>query len=403
MSKITNIPNILRTIIFYGVAFGSFRMLVGGVSVLYLIGKGLNLTDIGLLKSFQFGLMMIIDLPLSYIADRYSRKLSTILGVLFGSLWLLTTAFSSEIWQFYVAETFNAISLSLFNGAYISYLIDTKNKLYKNIDNKTILSYENKYNSLGMALCAFIGASFLKPTSNTIWIIAGVLLLIICAGSFLQLPSDTQNDIHDRGKQKIINNTLSIKENVNHLLSIITEKIEIFYGILITSILLIYFQIILQLWQPIIKDFNPSDLGWLYGMFFSIVSMAQLLSSYIVDKNIKNKHTYIIVCIFISLIIMLLSNILFQQSIAGTLLIIISLFMMFFSIKFLMIEISARFHDIVPNNHRSFLDSMGFFISRTILLLIFPIITYLIQSVGFISLPFILLVLIVIYINQSSF
>lgn len=392
MSKVVVIPKVLRTIIWYGIAFGSFRMLVGGISVLYLLSKGINLTDLGLLKSFQFGLMMIIDLPLSYITDRYSRKLSTILGIIFGALWLIITALSTNIWQFYIAEACNAISLSLFNGAYISYLIDTKNKINPDLDNKIILSYDNKYNSIGMAICAFIGASFLNPTSNTIWIIAGILLFLVSIGSFIQLPSDTQFQYMDK---KIAIHTPNIRQDIKELLGIIKYKKEIFYGLLVTSILLIYFQTILQLWQPILQNFNSSDLGWIYGIFFSIVSLAQLLSSYAINSPIKNKHTYILFCLFISLILMVLTILWLKESV---LIILTSLFIMFFGIKFLMIETSAKFHDIIPNNHRSLLDGMGFFISRIILLIVFPIITYSIDTIGFVFLPIILFLLIILYI-----
>lgn len=260
MSVIIAIPKTLKTIIFYGVAFGSFRMLIGGISTLYLLSKNIDLIDLGLLKSFQFGLMMIIDLPLSYIADRYSRKLSTILGILFGSFWLLTTAFASEIWQFYVAEAFNAISLSLFGGAYISYLIDIKNKQYPDLDNKTLLSYDNKYNSLGMAICAFVGAGFLEPASNIIWIIAGTLLFIVSMGAFLQLPSDIYQSTHNNISDLKIN-TPNFSENLGRLISILKIKQEICYGLIVLSILLIYFQTILQLWQPVIKNFNTGNLG----------------------------------------------------------------------------------------------------------------------------------------------
>ncbi|MPW46713.1 MFS transporter [Moraxella catarrhalis] len=396
MSAIIAIPKTLKTIIFYGVAFGSFRMLIGGISTLYLLSKNIDLIDLGLLKSFQFGLMMIIDLPLYYIADRYSRKLSTILGILFGSFWLLTTAFASEIWQFYVAEAFNAISLSLFGGAYISYLIDIKNKQYPDLDNKTLLSYDNKYNSLGMAICAFVGASFLEPASNIIWIIAGTLLFIVSMGAFLQLPSDIYQSTHNNISDLKIN-TPNFSENLGRLISILKTKQEICYGLIVLSILLIYFQTILQLWQPVIKNFNTGNLGWIYGMFFSIVSLAQLLSSYAINSNIKNKYTYILICLFLSLLLMLSAITLFQHSTKGVVLIVISLFIMFFGIKFLMIEASAKFHDIIPNNHRSLLDGMAFFISRTILLIIFPAITYLIQKMGFIALPLIFSILITLY------
>lgn len=399
MSKVISLPKALLTIVFYGVAFGSFRMLVGGVSVLYLLSNNVDLVDLGLLKSFQFGLIMIIDLPLSYMTDRYSRKLSTILGILFGALWLLTTAFATHLWQFYVAEALNAISLSLFNGAYIAYLIDTKNKLHPTLSNKDLLSYDNKYNSLGMAICAFVGATCLAPTSNTIWIIAGGLLLMVGMGAVVYLPSDT----HNPAPTPLKPHTSSIKSNIAQLLSAINEKRQIGYGLLATSILLICFQTLLQLWQPIIKAVNPSNFGWIYGVFFSVVSLAQLLSSYAITSTIKHKYTYVMMGVLSSLLLMALTMVFLPPSMGATLLILVSLFVLFFGIKCFMLETSARFHDIIPDTHRSLLDSMGFFISRTLLLVIFPIITLLTNHVGFIALPCVLFLFIALYVPINRY
>lgn len=413
------IPKNLSIIIFYGVAFGSFRMLIGGVSVLYLLSKNIHLLDLGLLKSFQFALMMVIDLPLSYIADRYSRKLSTLLGILFGAFWLLTTAFATDLWHFYVAEAFNAISLSLFNGAYTSYLIDTKNRLNPNLATKTLLAYDNKYSSLGMAICAFVGVAFLNPTSNVIWIIAGILLAIVCVGGFFHLPSDNLQSHHPQNDNAPSPTTTAcqtptkqegIKDNIRNLIAIITSNQMIFYGLIIISILLIYFQTLLQLWQPIIALFNQHNFGWLYGLFFSIVSLAQLLSSYLVNHNINHKHAYIIGTLVLSLILMTWATLLLQTHPMGIVIIVLALFAMFFAIKFLMIEASAKFHDVIPNHHRSLLDGMTFFISRTALLIAFPIITYWIEKIGFIALAGIFLMLLISYLainhrfklNQSS-
>lgn len=215
-------------------------------------------------------------------------------------------------------------------------------------------------------------------------------------GAFLQLPSDIYQSTHNNISDLKIN-TPNFSENLGRLISILKTKQEICYGLIVLSILLIYFQTILQLWQPVIKNFNTGNLGWIYGMFFSIVSLAQLLSSYAINSNIKNKYTYILICLFLSLLLMLSAITLFQHSTKGVVLIVISLFIMFFGIKFLMIEASAKFHDIIPNNYRSLLDGMAFFISRTILLIIFPAITYLIQKMGFIALPLIFSILITLY------
>ncbi|OOS05048.1 Major Facilitator Superfamily protein [Moraxella cuniculi DSM 21768] len=394
------LPTALKSIVFYGVAFGSFRMLIGGVSVLYLLSRGVSLADLGLLKSFQFALMMFLDLPLSYLTDRYSRKLSTILGIVFGAAWLLMTAAASSLWQFYLAEAFNAVSLSLFNGAYISYLIDIKNKTAPELSTKTLLAYDNKYNSLGMAICAFVGAAFISPQTSAIWYIAGVLLLIIAAGAWLHMPSDQQTPQATSTTNHQDNKLLMVARHAKQLTDILKHKPQIAYALVVISILLVYFQILVQLWQPLVDIVNPSTFGWVYGLFFSVLSIAQILSSSFVDNDklsAMHKKIAIVALLTIALLLMAMSVSFATKSWYATVGILLSLSLMFFAIKVLMIEASATFHDIIPDAHRSVLDALGFFASRLVLLLLFPLITYLTDRLGFAVLVGIFVMILAVY------
>lgn len=54
------------TVHIVGIAYGCVRMLIGAISVAYLMRAGLSLPQIGLLKSFQAAVIVFIDIPLSY-------------------------------------------------------------------------------------------------------------------------------------------------------------------------------------------------------------------------------------------------------------------------------------------------------------------------------------------------
>ncbi|MEN4546354.1 MFS transporter, partial [Pantoea agglomerans] len=79
-------------------------MLIGAYSVIYMLQNGLSVSQVGLLKTFQGIIIVFLDIPLSYFSDRYSRKFSISVSILFSSAWLLTMAVADNFWFFMLAE-----------------------------------------------------------------------------------------------------------------------------------------------------------------------------------------------------------------------------------------------------------------------------------------------------------
>ncbi|MQL48271.1 hypothetical protein GEA64_10015 [Photorhabdus khanii] len=147
-----------KIIITYSVIFNSLRMLIGATSSIYLLSKGVSLVDLGLMKTMQASVFFILDIPTSYLADRISRKYAIAISVFFGGAWLVLTGVSSNLYGFYLAEFFNAISLTIIGGTYNSYLID----VYRSEggkDTHRILGINGKYHYMSMAIAAMIGAA----------------------------------------------------------------------------------------------------------------------------------------------------------------------------------------------------------------------------------------------------
>jgi len=113
---------------YVGIGFSCIRMLIGAFSVIYLISTGVSVYQIGLLKSLQAAVIVFIDIPLSYVSDKYSRKFSIGLSIFFAAIWLLLTGLGHDFTDFLIAEFFNALSLGLMSGAFSSYLIDVAQK-----------------------------------------------------------------------------------------------------------------------------------------------------------------------------------------------------------------------------------------------------------------------------------
>jgi len=85
--------------------------------VLYLASRGMNLIQIGILESIFHITNMLCEVPTGYIADRFGRRTSRIMGrgAAFISTIIMITG--SSFWQFALGLIFSALSYNLESGA----------------------------------------------------------------------------------------------------------------------------------------------------------------------------------------------------------------------------------------------------------------------------------------------
>ncbi len=355
----------VNKIIIFGILFGSTRMLVGAISVIYLVTKGLNVSDIALLKTFQMSVMFMFDIPLAYISDRKSKKISIVLASLFASLWLFLIGNSSTLGWFYIAEFFNAISLSMFNGAFIAYLINMKKHLEDNDAIKEIIGQYNKYHFIGMGFAAYIGSLIAGRSIDGLWILSSVIMLVITITFYFFLPVEPQEEKtsnkHNTPMKELINIFRDIFINSNNNI-----QVSLFLFIAL------YYQIIIQFWQLMLNgesitgDYNIHY----YGLAFIAILFAQALAGFVIEKfSLKS-----IVTIFSPLILLVSITIKFIVLDATTMIFLIPL--LFFISKIMMLFLQADVHTRIPSKLRATYDSVISTSGKIIIFLVLPIIGY---------------------------
>jgi len=378
----------INKIIIYGVAFNSTRMLVGAISAVYLVSMGLGITEIGFIKTFQALIIFLLDIPLAYLADKKSRKLSIVFSVFFATLWLFTMGLGQNLYHFYIAEFFNAISLALISGAYISYLIDiSKKELKKKTDLKKILGKYNKYLFIGMAIAALIGSAFIKIDSRVIWIVAGSLTGVQFVIMGLFLPKDI-----DFTTAK----STSIYREIYNIFEDILKRAEIKWQVFSLFFVMVCFQITIQFWQLIIKqeDSFIYIYGVYYGIIFALILLSQSLSGYVAQK-LSKKSIFLIVLFFggVCLASLIVSQYYFLP------LIIVSIITMFFTIRLMTIILQAKIHTKIASQMRSTYDSVISTFVRVVLLIFIPITGILFDSYGNITFFALFFIAFVFYIS----
>lgn len=354
----------INKIIAYGAAFNSFRMLIGAISALYLLSKGVSLTELGLLKTFQAGIIFILEIPLSYFADRKSRRISVILSVATGTVWLLLTGLGSEIWHFFLAEAFNAISLALLSGSLISYIVDTGKTFYPEEHSKKWIGRYEKIRFFGMGIASFVGAAFVSVDSSLIWIIAGLLCLTL-----LVLFSSTLPIEQSKSEVKAVT---SFSNTIGITFKTLTRLTMPFSMVLALVMVMMFYQIIIQYWQPLAQDFILREwkgYGLYFGGLFTLILIGQSWAGRVCEKSVSVEIA-ISKALWLNLfaLIMLFISINWLNYLIGFALVAI-----FSGCRLLTTSFHSIFHEAAPKEIRATLDSAVSMIVRMTLIIVMPL------------------------------
>lgn len=359
-----------RKIVIYGVAFNSFRMLVGAIAAIYMINQGLSIYEVGLIKAIQAIVILIIDIPLSYLADKFSRKLSIALSTLLGSLWLILMWVGHDFNSFLVAEIFNALSLSLIGGAYFAYLIDNV-EASNEIEIKQITAEYSKYHFFFVGLSGFTGGILYNYIGESLWIVAAIFCLVLFLFSVM-LPADKNHSSDEKGKRT------SLLQDIRSIYTEIASK-KASFSLIISGLLFVslYYQILIQIWQPyVISGFeNVSNEGILFGTIFLIIQLSQSFTSWVIEK-MKSVNLILIV----SMVLSLLSTLLLMIETAWF--ILIAVIIIFCANLMMRNFFSIKFQSLISPSFRSTIDSMFSTLMRVVLIVSLPLSGKAIDTIG---------------------
>lgn len=148
---------------------------------------GMNQTDIGFTQMIFTIVLVCLDIPMGYLADRFNRKVLNIIGDVGVSLTFIYYAFARNMYMAILAECLLGVFMAMTNGvdqAFIKYnadQIDPSGNLFKKINTKIYtLRYASSF--MVMLIGGFISKYSLRLTiaiSFFPYIIGGLVALFI--------------------------------------------------------------------------------------------------------------------------------------------------------------------------------------------------------------------------------
>lgn len=402
LSSLNSVANI-------GIVFSSTRMLIGATSAVYLLSKGITASELGLMKSFQALLLMILDFPLGVLADRKGRRVCLIFGSAAGASWLALTAAGSSFWILLLAEGLNAVSLASFNGAFDAllaekYIADRGRPML----NRLLGDYHAVLFAM-MALFSLVGGTFVSPNSALFWWIASALLLIVTGlipflvkddSAFYAEHSATANSASKPTVLKLLQGELSGVLRQIWTTPEIRKIAMPFIGISV------FYQLIIPYWQYFfLKDNQESfvigglKLSFFGPLFFGILVIQSIASKALSIERVADAGSRALLGLLGGSAILLTLAVYFQSGLWFSIGGVLGLFGL---VRLYTLSASAQLHNLIEDKRRASVLSALSVLTRVVLVIILPLSGFMIERLGVWSLPLLGAALAVTFVMRDT-
>ncbi|MBI2602733.1 MAG: MFS transporter [Deltaproteobacteria bacterium] len=245
-------------------------MSVGAISVLFLLDKGLSLSDCASLKLVQVATFLTCDIPLGLFLNKIgplkSMKWALVLAITGCLGYLLSQSFLG----FLIAEFFTALSISIWPAASSAYGMDALEG--GSYSKNTFFHQASSAASLSTFLFGVAGGLIyivqIQLPYFLILIAMSVGLLIT-----LKLKSEVKSDV----KSVVISPR-------NFHIKHITKYFKLWPVVSVLIIIQFFSQMQLHYWQPLLRDLNLNGPQWIFSAAFGCITLIMAFSSYLYSR-----------------------------------------------------------------------------------------------------------------------
>ncbi len=276
-----NMSLLTFTRLFYVFQFFFDLIFLYAVEKLFMLNRGLNLAQIGILLFLWSVMTLLLEVPSGAIADRWSRRKMLILSGFSFSLCYLIWIFSHSFWMFLFGFLLRTIGGTFASGTLQAYVYDFLKYIKAESKFEKIWGRGNAFRTLGIGIAVGLGG-FLSEISYDLTVLLSALSVVVVSLIAFFWPEVKASESTEEVKywQFVKNSFKTISHNKNLLQ------------------LMVYTVIVLA-WLANIEEFNDVYLDFLgfsrsvIGLVFAVACLCQSLASSVAHK-FKN-HAWLII------------------------------------------------------------------------------------------------------------
>jgi MFS family permease len=184
------IKKTIRTYLGLQLAFNMAHSFFMATYVLFLVEKGLDLFEVGMVNFFFMAALFVFEIPTGAVADIFGRKFSYVAGCFVSALGLMIYFISQSFWEFVAAEIILALSASLISGAFDAWLVDSIHYYGFNGDLKKIFGQKTKVIKLAQIPTAVLGAYLGIINLALPWLAGSISMLAVAIAALVLMKEE---------------------------------------------------------------------------------------------------------------------------------------------------------------------------------------------------------------------
>ncbi|MBU7046621.1 MAG: MFS transporter [Theionarchaea archaeon] len=233
--------------------------LTSTIGTIYLLGKGLSFTEVGLVWSVTLFFSTVLDFPTGNFADLYGRKLAYVLGVISIGIGNFIFGVGETITVFFVAAFFVGLGAAQISGSLSSWVVDEQIKVNKKDEIRKIFGDGSSAASVGGIVGGLLVGLLFDGPLEIIYFASAFIFIGLGIFVFMNIP-----DNYGKPGGRWISLPREVITHFVHSLPLIIAS---------AALVLTFacYTVFLFLWQPLALEYGivEGDLGYLYSIFMA--------------------------------------------------------------------------------------------------------------------------------------
>jgi MFS family permease len=264
--------------------------LTRGIWMIYLAGKGMSLTQLGLLETIFHITSFLMEVPTGAVADIFGRKISRIAGRVMSLISVIILLAANNFLWFAISFVFTALSYNLESGAGDALIYDSLKEIGE--EDKYMKISGNKEVFFQIAgIISFLAGGYMATKSYGI-----AFTITIIAGAIAILQSFSFKEPYACMRHKTEEKENVFVKQLKESLSAVRDNPRIGFLIVFTEVILTFCTCIFYYLQNFLKGdgYNEAVIGVIYAATY-IASALIAPQVHRIEKFIKEQGILLII------------------------------------------------------------------------------------------------------------